>query len=155
MTNMLDTATSLNVPLNVFDKIQAAVDSVLAIRDTADMYSQLAAAKVLALADILRETDRTLTQLQDPLNHELLEALKVLWAQTNELAKNVIERQASIQTSVTPGRVMTIQEVSSFIYGVSTHAMDLLSLNEFPDALAIPGNTSVRYFVESNDASPI
>lgn len=145
MTGILDTATSLKVPTNIFDDITDAVNGVLAIRDTADMYSQLAAAKVLGLANLLGEADRTLDALQDPTNHALLEAVKVLWAQTNELAKNVTGNQAAIHTKTTPRR-MTIQEVSVWIFGRSDRSFDILQLNEFDDALAIPGGTSVRYF---------
>lgn len=147
-TAMLDTADRLGIPSNIFDSITDAVNAVLAIRDTADMYSQLAVAKVLALQGILAEANRTLEQLQDPTNHELTEALKALWAEVAALAENVTSRRSLIATKTLPTQ-MTIQQASSFIYGRSDKAFDLLQLNEFTDALAIPAGTSVRYFTEA------
>lgn len=147
-TGLLDTSTKLNVPTNIFDTITDAVNGVLAIRDQAGIYPQLLAAKILYVADLCREADRTLAQLKDPLNHELLEALKVLWAAANDLAKNVTEVSGVIQTYVVPQR-MTIQQVSTAIYKRSDRAFDILSLNEFSDALAIPAGSQVRYYVDA------
>ena len=144
-TSMLELAEDRGLDTNIFDAIQDAVDQVLAIRDTADMYNQLAAAKVLALVDIMREADRTITDFQNPQNHPVLEAFKVLWAQAVSLGENVLQKQATIHSVTTP-KVMSIQDVSAFIYGRTDRAFDLLALNEFVDALAIPGGTVVRYF---------
>lgn len=145
---ILDTATKLNVPTNLFDAITGAVDQVIAIRDQAEIYPQLVAGKLLYVASLCSEADRTLDTLKDPMNHTLLEALKVLWASVSELAKNVTEFSGAIQTYSVP-QVMTIQQVSNAIYGRSDRAFDLLSLNEFSDALAIPAGSQVRYYVDA------
>ena len=43
-------------------------------------------------------------------------------------------------------RTMTVSEVSIAIYDDTTHALELLQLNAFDDALAIPPGTIVEHY---------
>jgi hypothetical protein len=129
---------------NVFDQINNAVNQVLAYRDQFRLYGSLVASKIANLALILEEADRTLELLNDPVNWEITEALQQLWAATINLTQSP-GNQVVPARKFTVTRRSTVAQVSSNIFGDASRARDLLALNFFEDALAIPAGTEVLY----------
>ena len=137
-----------NFEENIWDNITKAVDQLLAIRDQANLASDLISAKAFALASICDEADRTVKGLQDPTNHGVLEALKELTFSAQRLAIDSRDSVSSPIQVYTLTSQLTIQEVSQRIYNVTSRAFDLLQLNHFLDALRIPAGTHVRYYAD-------
>lgn len=131
-------------PPSIFQTINDAVTAVLAVEGVADASSKLLEAKVRAVADLCSQADR-LTEMQDPLNHAALRALKDLWLTASKLADDILQKQDVIATWRVP-KVMAVTQVASAIYGDAERAMEILQLNPIEDAFAIPAGTLVRYY---------
>jgi prophage DNA circulation protein len=134
----IDKATSL------FQAINDAVGAVLAIRDTVDIAARLIEAKILKVADLCREVDRTLGTLQGADFVRIMQANRDLWQSVNETLENVTQKPSAIQFYETP-KLMGINEVAVVLARYDVKATDLLNLNGFEDAFAIPPGTRVKY----------
>lgn len=133
---------------DIFDSIRDAANAILAFRDQAELYGMWLESKLLGLAALCAEADGALDILQDPQWYRVLDALHELWAQANELARNVTGKRSEPRFYVVPS-VMAVGQVSTAIYGDATHAVELLQLNDFDDAFAIKAGTRVRYMPEA------
>lgn len=133
---------------DIFDGIRDAVNAILAFRDQAELYGMWLESKLLGLAALCGEASRTLDILQHPQWYRVLDALHQLWAQANELAKNVTGSRSEPRFYVVPNE-MSVSQVSTAIYGDATHAVEILQLNDFDDAFAIKAGTRVRYIEEA------
>lgn len=140
------TASELGLPLpDIFEKINDAITRVMAVRDQAEIGSQLLESKLLQVADLCGQADRDVKALQDPINHQVLDALKEVWASAANAAQDIAGKANPIRTYVTPKR-MTIADVSNAIYGVTSRGLEILQLNEVEDAFSIPAQTGLRYY---------
>ena len=128
----------------LFDKIHDAVNSVLAIKDTADVYSAMLTSKIEAVVSLCNQADALLA-MNDPANTQAIDALHDVWASALKLAQDVTETGSTIATYATP-RLMSVAEISAAIFGDASHAVDILQMNPFEDALAVPKATLVKYF---------
>jgi prophage DNA circulation protein len=131
---------------DVFDQISAVANAILGIRDQLNLASELLASKIDSLTNLLEEADRG-AWLNDPMNFEFVYALKALWSATLQLANDKPAGTEIRTYRVT--RTSSVSQVSYAIYGDTTRARDLLGLNDFPDAMAIPAGTSVTYLQEA------
>lgn len=129
----------------LFQAINDAVTAVDGALGLADASNRLVAGKLNAVADLCSRADAEIEAFQDPINHEVLEALKALWAAAADLAEDIPGVAATILTYRVP-TVMSIGQVSTAIYGTSDRAVELLQLNPITDAFAIPVDTQVKYF---------
>jgi len=129
---------------DLFNQISEAGNSILAIRDQANLLSELLASKVMTITGLFEDANRT-RFFDNPMNFELLYALKELWAATIALAQlDPVEGGTLRKYRVT--RVSTITQVAAAIYaGDTSKSRDLLGLNDFADAMAIPAGTEVTY----------
>ncbi len=136
-----------------FSQLNNAINSVLAIRDTGDMYSNLVAGKIEGIALLCREMDRTWAGFEDPRNWPILQALKNVWWAAEQLAGNVRDSvESPIKTYRVPHR-MTITEVSTAVYGRTDFGFDILGLNVVEDAFDIRAGTALRYYADLQRAA--
>jgi hypothetical protein len=130
-----------------------AVNSVLAYRDQADMYQTVFAAKIEGLLALCREIDSALSELNDPLNHELLESLQNLWAAIRSAGAQA-RFETEMGTFITP-RDMDCAAISIAIWGDTAHARDVLSLNALEDPYNVPAGTVIKFFRETPPAPTV
>jgi hypothetical protein len=133
---------------DIFQQINEAVNGILAIRDQADLFGALAASKIEQLALLVRTADATLTELQDPLNYQIVEALHDLLAALLDLANDITGNGTEARIYVTP-KLMSVGEISSALYGNATHATELMQNNSLDDPLAVPAGERLLYFPDA------
>jgi prophage DNA circulation protein len=126
------------------DELLAAVNSVLAIQDQAELFGQLLANKIQNVADLCREFDQRISAFNDPTAHPALEALKDLWVAANELARDTTAGDLVFLTYTVP-RLMTISQIATAIYGDSSRAVELMQINPIEDAFAVKAGEKLRY----------
>jgi prophage DNA circulation protein len=134
----IEKATSL------FQSLNDAVGAVLAIRDTVDVAARLIESKLLKVADLCREVDRTLGTLQGADFVRVMQANRDLWQSVNETIENVTKKPSPLQYYETP-KLMGVNEVAIALSKYGVKPVDLLSLNGFEDAFAIPPGYRVKY----------
>ncbi len=131
--------------IGVFDQITNAVNSGLAIVDTADAYFGLIEAKVLAVVQLCREADQRVELFQNPINHAMLEALKELWASATTLHENILQKSGPL-TSYTVPVTMAVTQISTILYGSTDRTMEILQLNPIENAFEVPGGMRLRVY---------
>ena len=138
-------AGAIKPPISIFVEIRAVANKILAIRDTAELYTTLVDAKLMELKDLISEADKTVAMLNEPVNHQILEDLHELWAATIELAKDIAQQGEELK-SYTTAVLMRIDEIAVAVYGSSERASELMQLNAVEDPYAVPPGTLIRYY---------
>jgi prophage DNA circulation protein len=141
-------ATRYGLPKNPIDEIVNAVNTVLAVVDTADAFGQLLANKIGLLTALCKEFDQRVDAFNNPTAWPALEALKELWAAAVQLSENVTGAETMFGTYEVPV-LMTAPQVSQAIYRTTSRAMEILQLNPIEDAYAIQRGTRLRYVIEA------
>lgn len=131
--------------VSIFSQIRDAANSVLAYFDQAEAFGLLLSAKIEGLMAIIQEADADLDLMQHPANLAIIRAMRDLWNAVNDILHNLQSKQQPLERYIVPVQ-MTITDVSTAIYGDTTHAIELLQLNPIEDALAIPAGTVVRFY---------
>lgn len=134
--------------MNQLGSLIERVNDMLAYKDQADLYGNLLEAKLLGIADLCSQIDG-LTDVKDPRNWRLADAMRSIWASTVGAVKDLDQKKQVLQTYVTPA-AMTITDVSKALYRDAKRGMDILRLNAIEDAYAIPRGTSVRYYPDAS-----
>lgn len=130
---------------SLWDQIVAAVEKVLAYRDQFELYSNLIEASLLSILGMLREIDQAYDELKDPRNLAAAIALRELWTECRLFYAD--QKQLGLVTKhKRTKKLMDIGELSIWLYGESSKASELLSLNSFEDPFAIPAGFNVRYY---------
>lgn len=137
---------------SLFDGIRDAVNSITALSDQADLYANLLEAKALGLADMCRQLDASLPDLQKPVNFPLIDALLELWAAAVDLHKDALRMAVTIVKYTVP-TPMSVNDVARILYGSADRAIDVLRMNPIEDAFKIPANTELRVFVPTVKAA--
>ncbi len=132
---------------SLWSKINNAITSVLAVKDQAELYGSLFVAKIDGLASLLELADKTLDELNDPSNIELLNALHRLWDAALSI-KNDIQGQDDYLREFTVPLPMTVGQAAGAIYGDSSRGGELMQLNVLSDPLNLPAGTVLRYYVQ-------
>jgi hypothetical protein len=127
----------------VFQEINDAVTAVQAGFGQADAYSRLIEGKIRAVENLCVFADGQLEEMQNPEHHLVLNALKDLWFSSKDLAENVVGA-AELKDYRVP-KVMSVGQIAAALYGSTDRTVEILKLNEFADALAIPPGTLVVY----------
>lgn len=130
--------------LGFFQQLNDLVTAFEGIAGQADAFSNLVAGKLEGIANLISTADSTLEELQNPVNHQVVNALKDLWLAARETADNIIETRQSVRQYTVP-RVMAIGQVAAEIYGDAQRGVEILQLNAIDDAFAIPAGTVLRY----------
>jgi hypothetical protein len=133
---------------NIFDQINAAAGKVKAILDTGDLYGQLLEAKIQTLVQLLEYADRHVQEFNSADNYPALEALQDLWEATADLAEDTFGLGVALKSWTVPS-LMTAAEVSTAIFGDTSHAVDVMNLNALEDPYAIPAGQTIRYYPEA------
>lgn len=143
MANLQASATTAGFG-NIFTALNDAVGQVVAIRDTIQGYSMLAAAKIERVATICQTLNATVADLKDPTNWVIADALRDVWYSAIQLGQDIAQTSTPIQTFVVP-YTMTINQLSIAIFGDATHISDLVAMNSFDDVQNIKPQ-KVRYY---------
>lgn len=130
--------------LDIFGQIAALVAELQAYRDQVDLYADRIAAKAEQLAQALRDLDE-LDDFDDAALWEVVAAMQSLGVAADNLARDALAKLAPLATYTVPIE-MSVSEVSTRIYGDTSHAVELMNLNGLDDALAIPGGTDLIYY---------
>lgn len=131
--------------LDAFTELQNLVTSVLALKDTAELYSNALAAKAEGLTNMCNALSEGLYELQQPENIALIDSLHDLWAAAVDLHENALQSAFPMVEYTTPN-VMHVADVARALYGDSSQATAILKLNPIDDALAIPSGTVLKCF---------
>ena len=150
--NSLETATGVLLGLepdfpglSFFDAISALVNSILAISDQVQLFSNQIEAKASGLASLCSQLDSSLKILNEPVNHQLLDALHDVWASAIQLNKDALKSAKQKIVYTVPAH-MPISQVAMALYGDSSRAMELLQMNAVNDAFSIPKGTQLRAY---------
>jgi hypothetical protein len=135
------TNQELDTQLNT---LQDGINSFLAISDSADVFLAGVESKILSVSQTCAAVDSALS-LNRPGEARIMDALQQVWGTVTTISNDLLGKKTDLRTYVTPAR-MSMPEVSAALYGDNTHAVELLNLNDVPDAFAIPANTSLRYY---------
>lgn len=134
--------------ISLWSKINNAITSVLAVRDQAELYGSLFAAKIESLASLLEMADKTLDELNDPSRNDLLDALHRLWDATLSLKNDLLSQDDYLREYTVP-LAMTVGQAAGAIWGDSSRGGELMQLNVLSDPLNLPAGTKLRYYVQS------
>lgn len=125
---------------SIFQDISDAVTSVQGVFGQADAYSRMVEGKLQAVVNLCSWADGQLTEMQDPVNHLVLDAIKDVWFAAKSLAENVTQTRSPLRKWSVPKK-MPIGEVSICLYGTTERGVDIMNLNAIDDPLAIPAGT--------------
>ncbi len=131
--------------LNIFSAINNVCSSVLSIKDQIDLYGSLIVSKIDSAVAIIRDADQQVVELNNPDFWPLIDSLHDLWDSSLQLQKDVLTESAPLKTFTVPIR-MTVAQASSAIFGNSSLAVDLMTLNPIEDPLSIPAGFQLSYY---------
>lgn len=134
-----------NNTANIFSIINSVCSSVLGIKDQVDLYGSLIVSKIDSATAIIRDADQQVNELNNPDFWPLIDALHDLWDSSLQLQKDVLSENAPLKTFTLPIR-MSIGQASSAIFGNSSQAVDLMTLNAIEDPLSIPAGFQLAYY---------
>jgi hypothetical protein len=129
---------------SLLDELLNAVAELTAIRDQVELMGAMLAQKAEQVMNACAALE-SLAFFDDPMNWPVLDALRDVWASANTVSANALARSLPLDSYFVP-RTMTVFEVSIIVYGDTTHALELLQLNAFDDALAIPPGSVVKHY---------
>lgn len=129
---------------SLLDAISGTARFIQSVKDQWELYSTTIVTRVKSCAESIQEIERMLTGM-DERSNACRQAMLDLQAALVEIARDVQQKTAVIRPH-TVLRTCTLPELSIAIFGTSSHAVDLLALNDIPDALKIPAGTIVRYY---------
>lgn len=126
-------------------KMDDAVNSVLAVKDQADVYGLMLESRIERLSNQCDQIDRLL-DINSYGAAKVIDSLHDLWGSANKLSKDLMGRKVELKFWTTPS-LMSASEVSARLYGDNSRAVEILQLNgTILDAFAIVPNTVIRYY---------
>lgn len=129
---------------SLLDDLMNAVAALTAIQDQAELMGAILSQRAEQVMNACAVLE-SLVLFNDPMNWPVLDALRDVWASANAVDLDALQEALPIDTFFVP-RTMTVSEVSIAVYSDTTHAMELLQLNAFDDALAIPPGAIVKHY---------
>ena len=134
------------VPLSTLDKLTAAVNDLVTLRDQGELAARIVSAKasgVIAQCEAIYRLPR----FGEAVNFSAVDALLDIQFAAVTIREDAARRARSTYLSdPTPSR-MSITQLSAWLYGDTSHASELLVLNAFTDPLSVPRYTQVRRYV--------
>lgn len=128
-----------------FSSIKDAANSLLAVKDQAELYANVIEAKAAGLSQLCQQADELLHPLDNPANFRVLSALHDLWRASNKLSVDALKLTIPTQPFVTAG-LMSVADISTLLYGDTSHAVDIMRGNALPDPLSIQPGTLIKYY---------
>lgn len=138
---------SLPEGASLFAQIDAAVGAVLGFLDTPDQYGSIGVDLVARVSYLCANTEISLPGMGDPANWPLIDAFKDVWASSVALMRDIQQRGDSVvvQYYIVPN-TMSVSQISNAIFGDSTHADDIIAMNQIDDMLSVPATTQIAYY---------
>lgn len=132
--------------LSLFDAIQSTVNSVLALKDTANLYGNLYAAKVLQVVSLCQQLDVS-QNMQDARAWPLVDAMQVVWQNAIRIEQDLQAQRAQLSDYTVPF-AMPLLQVAINLYGDASRQEDLLALNSdrIDNPISIRAGTDIRYY---------
>lgn len=131
---------------SLFDALQGAVNSVLAVRDTANMYGNLLGAKVAQMISLCQQVDRA-TSLQDPRAFAIVDSVHDLWQAGVQISLDLQNKRTQLRIYQVPA-LQTMSAIASHLYGDASRTSDLIALNgaSAPNPLRVAPGTMINYY---------
>lgn len=130
-------------PPDIFDQIQGLANTVFAARDQINDFNLLLESKIDSMLRLIEEAD---SALSDMTLFPLHDALMALWDAGDQLRKDFLFKNGELKTYTVP-RLMAVGDISTTIYGDTSHAVEILQMNgSIDDAFAVQPGTQVRYY---------
>jgi hypothetical protein len=130
---------------NIFSIVNSVCSSILSIKDQIDLYGSLVVSKIDSAVAIIREADQQVKELNNPDFWPLLDSLQELWFSTVQLQQDILENDIVLRTFTVPIR-MSVAQASAAIFGDSSKAVDIMTLNALDDPLSIPAGIQLKYY---------
>lgn len=125
--------------------IDDAVNAVLGVQDTVEIYSLTVEAKLERLAIQLDALNRAIRVDSGANASRVLDALLDLWLTTINTTNDIKNKGSDLRTWTTPA-LISVAEISTRLYGDTSRQIELMQLNPFDDVYAVPPNFVVRYY---------
>lgn len=130
--------------IGFFQQLNDAITAVQGFFGQADAMSRLVEGKIRALDQLISWGDAQVDELQNPTNYLVVNALHDLWGSVRAMQENIVEAREEIRLYKVP-RKMSVNQISTAIYGSSERGFELMQLNDFKDTLEVQAGTDVRY----------
>lgn len=139
-------AVTLALNPNIFAALVNAINAFQFALDQDEMAAFQVISAINAVISICFELD-SLAVLTDPVNWALYDAFTDVYSSAIVISLDVTGAGRAVDTTIVPS-LMTVTDLSMFLYqGDPSRVTDLLSVNSFSNAFAIPGGFLVNYFV--------
>ena len=130
--------------LGLLDALQQAAGFVQSFKDQAILYDSRFQAAVAQVQNICGQLDSAV-DLQTIAAYPVIEAIHSMWDSAQKLGQDLQSTGAQLQTWINP-TTQGVVAIAQSLYGDTSRASDLLSLNPFPDSLRVKAGTPVRYY---------
>lgn len=142
---VVELAAGAGVEVGVLAALSLAVDELVALRSTVDVYANVVQAKaqgvVYRCEQLRRHPAMGLAK-----NFKALLALVQLHYAVVLILKDAARRARPVARITTPDKTMSVVQISAWRYGTTARANEILLINAFPDPLAVPGGTEILYY---------
>ena len=138
-------ADAHNFKPGLFQSLNDAIGAVDGLFGSADAYSRLVAGKIEGIAQLCAILDRDTKEFLDPMNHPVVEALKDVWANAQDLVSVVPGKGGGELSTFRVPRLMSIGQVATKLYGSADRSVDIMQINPIEDPFAITAGTQLLY----------
>jgi len=136
---------------SLFDALQASVNSVLALQDTANLYGNRLNASLAQMVNLCSQIDG-LTSLQDARAWPVIDTLRNLQALGIKIQNDQLAQQVNLALYTVPFTQPVLQ-LALTLYGDASKQSDLLSLNQINDPMNVRAGTSIKYYPPQQQAA--
>lgn len=143
-TNFRAQVTNAEIKEDTFDKITAAVATLEKFKGRFEQDASVVAYKAQSVVSLCQRA-AALPVLDNPEHFGVLNALRDVHYSALRLLLDAGKGGKKIIPFVVPG-TMSVSLVSKRLYGDTTRSLEIMRLNAIPDALSIPGGTSLRVY---------
>lgn len=131
--------------LSIFDALQGAVNVVLGLKDTVQLYGNRYAGAVQQVANLCQQIDG-LASMQDARAFPVIDALRQLQFQTIMTQKDLQNQQQPTSTFTVPF-TQPLVSVALAVYQDASRLQDLLTLNpNLDNAMRVRAGTKISYY---------
>jgi hypothetical protein len=133
---------------DVFSQITGFADQISTLLFSVELEADQVSAKIDQMIDACNRVDQMVVGLNDPMAWRVVQALQDLAARRSKTKADLAAKGAPLALYSVP-REMSIVDVSSALYGDTTHAAEVMLLNGLENPLRIEPGTVVRYYQPS------
>lgn len=130
--------------LDALDKLQNAITEYITAKDDALAVAEYQTARIDSVVARCN-TLASVPSMQVSTSATANTALLSLWAVAIQIRNSQVAASRPLLGYLTPRPGMSVIDLSMDLYGSPKKAIEILRLNDFDDAFAIPRNTLVRY----------